>query len=169
MGEHNAVVTICNTHAEAEAAMRELTHAGFHIKTLSVVGQDYRPAKHLGGYSSTADCMKYGRMDISGIGPVLIAGPLLGWVLGALEETVVAGGSTAIGTALKNMGIPKGRVLSYETALRFGKFILLGYGTAEEVAHAQNICKRNGLARSLIGTRPRSPSRLGRWSHEGEL
>ncbi|NGZ95132.1 MAG: hypothetical protein CV089_03175 [Nitrospira sp. WS110] len=60
--------------------------------------------------------MKYGSMGISGIGPVLIAGPLLGWVLGALEETVVARGITAIGTALKNIGIPKSSVLSYETA-----------------------------------------------------
>jgi len=169
MGEHTAIVAICNTHAEAEAATRELTHAGFHIKTLSVVGQDYRSAKHVGGYSSTVNCIKYGSMDILGIGPVLIAGPLLGWVLGALEETVVAGGITAIGTALTNMGIPKGKVLSYETALRFGKFILLGYGTAEEMVHARNIWKRNGLARSLIGTRPRPPSRLGRWSHERGL
>lgn len=139
MSEHNAIVAICGTQAEAEAAVRELTHAAIHIKKLSIVGQDYCPAKHGGGYSNTADCMKYGSIAISGIGPVLIAGPLLGWVLGALEEPVRAGGITAIGTALKNMGIPKDSVLSYETALRFSKFILLVHGTAEEVAHAKNI------------------------------
>jgi len=149
MGEHNAVVAISNTHAEAEAAMRELTHAGFHIKKLSVVGQDYRPAKHVEDYSNTADCMKYGSTAISGIGPVLIAGPLLGWVLGALEEPVRAGGITAIGTALNNMGIPKDSVLSYETALRFSKFILLVHGTAEEVAHAQNIMQTK-RARAVV-------------------
>ena len=149
MGEHTAVVAICHTQAEAEAAMRALTHAAVHIKTLSVVGQDYRPAKHAGGDSRTADSMKYGRMGISGIGPVLIAGPLLGWVLGALEETVVTRGITAIGTALKNMGIPKNSVLSYETALRFGKFLLLVYGTAEEVAQAQHIMQMNRARTSV--------------------
>jgi hypothetical protein len=149
MGEHNAVVAICHTHAEAEAAIRALTHAAVHIKKLSVIGQDYRPAKHAGEQSRTADSMKYGSMGISGIGPVLIAGPLLGWVLGALEETVVARGITAIGTALKNMGIPKSSVLSYETALRFGKFLLLVYGTAEEVAHAQNIMQMK-RARTIV-------------------
>lgn len=139
MGDHNAVLAICHTHAEIEAAMRELTHAAFNIKKLSIVGQDYCPAKHVGGHSNTADCIKYGSTAISGIGRVLIAGPLLGWVIGALEEPVRAGGITAIGTALKNMGIPKDSVLSYETALRFSKFILLVHGTAEEVAHAHNI------------------------------
>lgn len=137
MGEHNAVIAICNTHAEA--AIRELKHAAFNVKKLSIVGQDHRSAKHVEGSSSTGGCMKYGSTTISGIGPVLIAGPLLGWVFGALEETVVAVGITAIGTALKNMGIPKDNVLSYETALRFSKFILLVHGTVEEVAHAQNI------------------------------
>lgn len=149
MGEHNAVVAISNTQAEAETAMKELTHAGFHIKKLSVVGQGYRPAKDVGGYSSSVDCMKYGSTTISGIGPVLIAGPLLGWVLGALEETVVVRGVTAIGTALKNMGIPKSSILSYETALRFNKFILLVHGTAEEVAHAQNIMQKK-RARTIV-------------------
>lgn len=153
MAEHNAVVAICNTHAEAEVAMRELQHATFNLKKLSIVGQDYRSANHVGGFSNTADCIKYGSMGISGIGPVLIAGPLLGWVLGALEAPVAAGGITVIGTALKNMGIPKSSVLSYETALRFGKFILLVYGTAEEVAHAQNIMQTKREARSLIEKR----------------
>ncbi|MBK9305678.1 MAG: permease [Nitrospira sp.] len=149
MGEHNAVVAISNTQAEAETAMKELTHAGFPIKKLSIVGQGYRPAKHVEGYSSSVDCMKYGSTTISGIGPVLIAGPLLGWVLGAIEVPVVADGITAIGTALKSMGIPKDSVLSYETALRFNKFILLVHGTAEEVAHAQNIVQTK-RARAIV-------------------
>jgi hypothetical protein len=149
MGEHTAVVAICHTQAEAEAAIKALTHAAFHIKKLSVIGQDCCSAEHAGGHSRTADSMKYGRMGISGIGPMLIAGPLLGWVLGALEETVVVRGITAIGTALKNMGIPKSSVLSYETALRFGKFLLLVYGTAEEVAQAQHIVQMN-RARTLV-------------------
>ena len=149
MGEHTAVVAICDTHTEVEAALKELKHAAFNINKLSIVGQDYRPAKHVEDYSNTADGMKYGSTAISGIGPVLIAGPLLGWVLGALEEPLRAGGITAIGTALKNMGIPKDSVLSYETALRFGKFLLLVHGTAEEVAQAQHIMQMK-RARAIV-------------------
>lgn len=150
MGEHNAVVAICNTHTETEAAIKELREAAFNVKKLSIVGKDYHTDKHVVGYYNTGDCMKYWGTAIPGIGPVLIAGPLLGWVLGALEETVVTGGMTAIGAALNNLGIPKDSVLHYETELKSSKFILLAHGTAEEVAHAQSIIQTK-RARS-IGT-----------------
>ncbi len=139
MGECNAVLAICNTHTEAEAAIKELKQATFNIKKLSIVGKDYHTDKHVVGYYNTGDHMKYWGTAISGIGPVLIAGPLLGWILGALEETVVTGGMTAIGAALANLGIPKDSVRNYETVLKSSKFILLAHGTAEEVAHAQSI------------------------------
>lgn len=150
MGEHNAVVAICNTHTDTEAAIKELKRAAFNVKKLSIVGKDYHTDKHVVGYYNTGDCMKYWGTAIPGIGPVLIAGPLLGWVLGALEETVVTGGMTAIGAALNNLGIPKDSVLNYETALKSSKFILLAHGTEEEVAHAQSIIQTK-RARS-IGT-----------------
>ena len=150
MGEHNAVVAMCNTHTETEAAIKELKRAAFNVKKLSIVGKDYHTDKHVLGYYNTGDHMKYWGTAIPGIGPVLIAGPLLGWVLGALEETVVTGGMTAIGVALNNLGIPKDSVLNYETALKSSKFILLAHGTAEEVAHAQSIIQTK-RARS-IGT-----------------
>lgn len=149
MGERNAVVAICDTHTEAEVAVKELKQAAFSVKKLSIVGKDYHTDKHVVGYYSTGDeHMKYWGTAIRGIGPVLIAGPLLGWVLGALEETVVIEGLTAIGAALNNMGIPKDSVLNYETALRSSKFILMANGTAEEVAHAQRIIQTK-RARSI--------------------
>ena len=150
MGECDAVLAICNTHTEAEAAIKELKQAAFNVKKLSIVGKDYHTDKHVVGYYNTGDRMKYWGTAIPGIGPVLIAGPLLGWVLRALEETVVTGGMTAIGAALANLGISKDSVLNYETALKSSKFILLAHGTAEEVAHAQSIIQTK-RARS-IGT-----------------
>ena len=72
---------------------------------------------------------------------MLIAGPLLGWVLGALEEAVAIGGVMAIGAALNNLEIPKDSVGNYDTALKSQKFILMVHGTAEEVARAQSIIR----------------------------
>lgn len=149
MGERNAVVAICTTHTEAEAVVKELKQAAFNVKKLSIVGKDYHTDKHVVGYYDTGDeRMKYWGTAIRGIGPVLIAGPLLMWVLSALEETVVTGGVTAIGAALNNLGIPKDSVLNYETALRSSKFILMAHGTPEEVAHAQCIIQTK-RARSI--------------------
>jgi hypothetical protein len=80
-----------------------------------------------------------GFFAIPGIGPVLVAGPLLGWVLGALEGAVVTGGMTAIGAGLYSLGIPKDSVLKYEMALKSNKFILVAHGSADEAAQARKI------------------------------
>jgi hypothetical protein len=37
---------------------------------------------------------------IPGIGPVLVAGPLVAWIVGALEGAVVVGGLSALGAGL---------------------------------------------------------------------
>ena len=76
---------------------------------------------------------------ILGIGPVLVAGPLVGWIVGALEGAVITGGLTAIGAALFSVGIPKDSVLNYETALKANKFLLVAHGTADEAVHARRI------------------------------
>jgi uncharacterized membrane protein len=68
---------------------------------------------------------------IPGIGPVLVAGPLVAWIVGALEG--------ALGAGLYSIGIPKDSVVRYEAALKSDKFLLLAHGTTDEVARAKNI------------------------------
>ena len=76
---------------------------------------------------------------IPGIGPVLVAGPLVAWIVGALESAGVMGGLGAIGAGLCSIGIPKDSALQYEAALKADKFLLLAYGATQEVARARNI------------------------------
>jgi hypothetical protein len=52
---------------------------------------------------------------------------------------VITGGFTAIGAALFSVGIPKDSILSYETALKANKFLLVAHGTADEAAHARRM------------------------------
>jgi hypothetical protein len=47
---NNAVVAIYKSHAEAEAAVKELQRSGFDIKKLSIVGRDYHTEEHVVGY-----------------------------------------------------------------------------------------------------------------------
>lgn len=157
MNEQNAVVAIYNTHTDAEAAIRELHDAGFPIEQLSIVGREYHTEEQVVGYYNTGERMKYwgklgafwgslwglllgaGFFAIPGIGPVLVAGPLTGWMLGALEGAVVTGGLTAIGAALVSIGIPKNNVLQYETAIKSDQFLLVAHGTADEAAQARRV------------------------------
>jgi hypothetical protein len=46
---------------------------------------------------------------------------------------------SALGAGLCSLGIPKDSILSYETALRAGKFVLVAHGTAEDTAHAKDL------------------------------
>jgi hypothetical protein len=61
---------------------------------------------------------------IPGLGPLLVAGPLVSWIVAALESAVVAGGLSALGADLYSLGIPKDSILRYETAIKTDKFIL---------------------------------------------
>jgi hypothetical protein len=70
---------------------------------------------------------------------VVVAGPLVSWILGALEGAVVVGGVSAIGAGLYSIGIPKDSVVKYETALKADNFVLVVHGTDNEVARARDI------------------------------
>ena len=157
MLETNSVVAIYDTHSQAEEAVKELQRSGFDMKKMSIVGKDYHTDEHVVGYYNTGDRMKYwGKLGafwgglwgmlfgaaffvIPGLGPILVAGPLVAWIIGALEGAVVVGGLSALGAGLYSIGIPKDSVVKYEAALKSDKFLLLAHGTADEVARARDI------------------------------
>ena len=164
MAEHNAVVGIFDSHIKAETSIKELQRAGFDMKKLSIVGKDYHPEEHVVGYYNAGDRMKvWGKRGafwggfwgmlcgsalfvIPGIGPLIVFGPLVGWIIGALEGAVVIGGVSALAAALFSIGIPKDSSIVYETALKSDKFLVLAHGTADEVARAKSILETAGAA-----------------------
>src|SRR5580698_9691994 len=103
MNDTNAVVAVFDTHPEADEAVKELQRSGFDMKKLSVVGKDYHSEENVVGYYNAGDRMKHwGKTGafwgglwglllgsaffaIPGIGPVLVAGPLVAWMVGALD------------------------------------------------------------------------------------
>jgi uncharacterized membrane protein len=157
MSELNAVVAVYPTHQGAEEAVVELQRAGVDMRTLSIVAKDTHTDEHVVGYYNTGDRMKYwGKTGafwggfwgllfgsaffaIPGIGPVLVAGPLVAWIVGALEGAAVFGGLSAVGAGLYSIGIPKDSILRYEMALKTDKFLLMVHGAAREVETARAI------------------------------
>ncbi|MGA3007887.1 MAG: hypothetical protein ABSE59_08350, partial [Opitutaceae bacterium] len=79
---------------------------------------------------------------VPGIGPLVVAGPLVGWLVGALESAVVIGGLSALGAGLYGLGIPKDSILQYETALKSDKFVLIVHGSVDETTRAKEILNR---------------------------
>jgi len=76
---------------------------------------------------------------VPGVGPILVAGPMGGWMVGALENQAVFGGLSALGAALYGLGIPKNAVLRFEAAVRMDKFLLVAHGGVDEVGKAREI------------------------------
>lgn len=164
----NSAVGVFHTHVQAEDAVKELQHGGFDIKHLSIVGRDYHTDEHVVGYYNSGDRMAYwGKQGafwgglwgllfgsafffIPGIGPLVVAGPLVGWIVGALEGAAVVGGLSVLGAALYGMGIPKDSVLRYETAIKSGKFVLVFHGQPEEVENARKILETSKAAESAV-------------------
>ncbi len=173
MSEQNATVAVYDTHAGAEEAVKELQRRGIDMRTLSIIGRDPHTDEHVVGYYNIGDRMKYwGKTGafwggfwgflfgsafffIPGIGPVLAAGPVVGWIVAALEGAAVVGGVSAVGAGLYSIGIPKDSIVKYETAIKTDKFLVMVHGSASDVEKARGV---------LESTRPFSVT-----VHSGEL
>ena len=155
---HNHVITVLyDTHEQAEQAVKQLQHHGYDMQQLSIVGRDYHAEENVVGYYNMGDRMRkwggngafwgsiWGMLMgsafilIPGVGPLLMTGPLVGMLMGALEGAVVVGGVSALGAALASLGIPDNSVLEYETEIKVGKYMLLAHGTTAEVTQARQI------------------------------
>jgi uncharacterized membrane protein len=157
MLDRNSVVAIFDQHTYAEEAVKQLQQAGFDMKKLSIVGKAYETEENVVGYYTAGERMlhwgKFGAFWggfwgllfgsafflIPGIGPVVFAGPIIGWIVGALEGAAVVGGLSALGAGLYSIGIPKKSILEYETSLKAGKFMLVAHGSPDEVDNARRI------------------------------
>jgi hypothetical protein len=157
------VIAVYESHTAAEQAVSKLSEASFDIKQISIVGKDYHTQENVVGYYTTGDRMKSwgglgafwggiwgllfgaGIFLIPGIGPVLIGGPFLAALVGALESAVVVGGFSALAAGLVSLGIPKDSAIKYEEEIKADKFVLVVHGTQEEIDRAQAI---------LAGTSP---------------
>jgi uncharacterized membrane protein len=157
MTDTNAVIAVYDSHTAAEDAVKELQKSGFDMKKLSVVGKDYHTDEQVVGYYNAGDRMKYwGKWGafwggfwglligaaffwVPGIGPVLVGGPLVAWIVAGLEGAVAVGGLSAIGAGLYSIGIPKDSIVTYETAIKAGQYLVVAHGTSAEAAKARNI------------------------------
>jgi uncharacterized membrane protein len=178
MSGESSVVAVYDSHNQAEDAVRELQKSGVDMKQLSIVGKDYHTDEHVVGYYNTGDRMMYwgklgafwggfwglllgsGFFWVPGIGQLLVAGPLVMLIVGALEGAVVTGGLTALGAGLYSIGIPKNSVLKYETEVKNGRLLLVAHGTADEVQRARDLLHQTQAVETTIHAEPAAHRRV---------
>jgi hypothetical protein len=155
----NATVAVLDSHRQVEESVQRLRQSGFDLSKLSVVAMDRHPDEQVVAHYGAGGQARYwgefgpfwtrmwaslsgwAHLVIPGAGPILVAGPLAGWIVAALENEAVFGGLSALGAALYGLGIPKGAVLRCEAAVRMDKLLLIAHGAVDEVGKAREILK----------------------------
>ena len=160
MTKENAVLAVFDSHERAEEAIKDLEHAGFDMRKLSIVGKGYHSEETPVGFYTIGDRVKYwggtgavwgglwGMLFgaaffwVPGVGPLAIAGPFIPVLVGALEGAAIVGGLSALGAALASLGVSRESVIRYESAVKADKFVLIAHGSAEQVGKARDILAR---------------------------
>ncbi|MGA2722218.1 MAG: hypothetical protein ABSG79_07360 [Bryobacteraceae bacterium] len=155
----NAAVAVLDSHLQVEESVQRLRQSGFDLSKLSVVAKDRHPeqqvvahygadrqAKYWGEFGPFwtgmwASLSGWAYLVIPDTGPILVAGPLSGWIVAALDNQAVFGGLSALGAALYSLGIPKDAVLRNEAAVRMDKLLLIAHGAVDEVGKAREIMR----------------------------
>jgi hypothetical protein len=153
----DTVIAILPDHNAAEAAIKNLTEAGFAMKDLSIVGKGYHTEETVVGFYNIGDRVKFWGsrgafwgglwglffgglfLTIPVVGHVVVLGYLAATAFSAIEGAVMVGGLSALGAALGSIGIPKDSVLQYETALKADSFLVMAHGSAEELIRAKAV------------------------------
>lgn len=163
MPTENATVAIYSNSVEAELALRGLCNAGFSTEGVSVAGKDGEAEESVACYYRAGGGVRYwGRtgefwnnvwemlsgwafLNIPGVGPVLVAGPLANWIVTGLENAAIFMGLSALGAALYSIGISKDAIAECEAALASGKVLVIAHGPADQVARAKRLLRAGEL------------------------
>lgn len=161
----NSLVLIYDTSPEACGTVQVLVQAGLDPGEISVIG---RPGWF--GGTKAEDCEKSllkarnGRPafwkeisallgecaphELPDLGSVLIAGPVAGWMMVAVDNAPIFGGLNALGAVLHSLGVPREMIHQGEAALKDNGYLVVVHGPAREVARAKQIVQEPGSRRS---------------------
>jgi hypothetical protein len=157
MTDKNICIAVARDHEQAFEVVRSLQTGGFAAESMSVIGKDHADDKHIHGYVTTGEAMSFwgkqgaiwgglfgllagaGFLFVPGIGPLIVGGPLLSMMVGAVEGGAVLGGIEAIFAGLLHLGLSKDHLAHYEKQLKRGSCLVVLHGTIEEVVRAKDL------------------------------
>jgi hypothetical protein len=157
MSTETVAVILIRTHGEAENAVRELQRSGFDMKNLSIAGKDHRVGDAVAGCYDTGDLVGvwgeqgafwaglwgilfgYAFFVIPGMGPIVVAGPLVSAIVEGLQSAVVVGESSALHASLCSVGPPEQDGLKRGPVRKTEKYVVVLHGSDEELARAREI------------------------------
>ncbi|NWJ41039.1 MAG: hypothetical protein HXX12_08730 [Geothrix sp.] len=168
MAEQNAAVGIFNSRREAESSIRTLHIAGFDMKRLSIVCRDVETGGPLASHGDADDSIEvwdsqagfwggtrrlvFGSASflIPGLGTLTAFGPLVYWLVGALDSGLVVSDLGVLGSAFLSLGFPRNCSLQYEAAITADKCLVITHGAPFDVSVARAILVTSGATHYAI-------------------
>jgi hypothetical protein len=156
----NSIISIYETQAEANAGVRDLEQSGFDLKKLSILGREHESGDHVVGYYAVGGHLRYwgargdfwnglwkllgagGYFVIPNLGGLLVAGPLLNWLIAALKEPV-SEELSAMGAGLYGISVPTRSIMRYESAIAMHKLLLVATGNSREMLTVKDVLHRS--------------------------
>jgi hypothetical protein len=158
-GGEAILVAIYRGHLDVLKALDELARSHVDLRQVSVVGTDFHTRENVYGYYSTSGRLEAwgsfgafwssvcaalsgsGFFFIPGLGPLVLAGPVVGWLVAALGKGVLVDGLSSLGAALAEKGVPPKAMHHYEVAVRDNEFLLVTSGPLPEVTKAGSVAE----------------------------
>jgi hypothetical protein len=158
-GGEAILVAIYRGHLDVLKALDELARSHVDLRQVSVVGTDFHTRENVYGYYSTGGRLEAwgsfgafwssvcaalsgsGFFFIPGLGPLVLAGPVVGWLVAALGKGVLVDGLSSLGAALVEKGVPPKAMHHYEVAVRDNEFLLVTSGPLPEVTKAGSVAE----------------------------
>lgn len=156
----NATLTVFSSQSDAETAIRQLAKDGYDLSKVSMVGRnangDGQPADATSNQarlgSPAPGALPWGGIRgmlvgsgfivVPSIGPLVVAGPLLTWIVRSMGTSPEPDKQDAMANGLNRLGIPERSVLRCENALRSGKVIVIAEGSAMMMILAREVFRR---------------------------
>lgn len=162
MSNAQSTIAVYDSHTQADEAVRKLAKAGFDMKSISIIGQDYHSEEQAVGFFNAGDRAKFfgkfgafwgglagmlfgsALLFVPVVGHFVILGPIAATIAGGLQGAVLGGGLTALVGALSAIGVPKDSVVRYETALKASKFIVIVNAGGDDARRARELLQAAG-------------------------
>ena len=163
--EKGLLVAVFDSHLGVEEAVKALQKSGLDMRQLSIVAKDFHTEEQAVGLYTSGDQIKFwgvrgqfwgslwGMLSgdtafvfIPTFGPLVVMGPLVGWVARALEADALGSGIGTLCEALSSVGISRNGIANYETAVKLGKFVVLADGAPDTIASARTVLSASAAA-----------------------
>jgi len=161
------VVAIYSDQAEVEKAIQALRQSDVDMQHVSLVGREGAGDALSGLYHLGSELKYWGPLStfwggvwsvlfgcaffaVPSIGPVLVGGPLVRWIVEALERTIDMAELSAVGAALHHAGLPRATVLECEAALRATQMLLMAHGSATEVSRVNDVLRTTAVVECRV-------------------